>query len=81
MKSNYQGIFGKIFNRTNSASRSATPTAHPSRDSFNLRPLIEFPPFDFGRSSVERGNQAASQGWEALTDRWSQGWSVFQALS
>jgi hypothetical protein len=45
MKSNYQGIFGKMLRRTNSASRSARPTAHPSSDSLNLLRLIWLSPF------------------------------------
>jgi hypothetical protein len=40
MKSNYQGILGTIFKRTNNASRSASATAHPSSDRLNLPPLM-----------------------------------------
>jgi len=47
MTSNYQGIFAKMFRRTNSASSSARPTAHPSSDSLNLLRLIRLSPFDF----------------------------------
>src|SRR5580692_4074994 len=49
MKSNYQGILGKMFKRINNASRSPSATAHPSSERLNLRLLMWLPPFRFGQ--------------------------------
>src|SRR5580704_5878959 len=77
MKSNYQGILRKMFKRTNSASRSARATAHPSSERLSLPLLMWLSPFDFyqlgTRPAAFRRNQSASQGPKALADRWSQG--------
>src|SRR5580698_866979 len=66
MKSNYQGILGKTFKRTNNASRSASATAHPSSDRLNFLLLMKLPPFRFGPTAETNQPAKVRRPW--LTD-------------